>query len=218
MDNGTEGAKRVEVIGKGGKRQLTALFACSISGDFLSIQMVYQGKTMKCLPKFQFPDNWDVTYTSNHWCNEHTMHQYINKIILPYICNKHKQLKLPPDQHAVLIFDNFQGQCTSKLLSLLDASNVNVILIPLNCTDRLQPLDLSVNKAAKEFVHRQFHEWYAKQVCSQLQQNAKGSPIDLHLSVVKPLGAQWMLQLHDYLKGKPDIIRNRFKEAGLLKL
>ena len=149
-----EGAKRVEMIGKDDKRQLTAVFACSMSGDFLPIQMVYQGKTIKCLPKFQFPDSWDVTYTSNHWCNEHTMHQYINKIILPYICNKRKQLKLPPDQCAVLIFDNFKGQCTSELLTLLDDSDVNVILIPPNCTDRLQPLDLSVNKAAKEFLRR----------------------------------------------------------------
>ena len=32
-----EGGKRVEMIGKDDKRQLTALFACSISGDFLSI-------------------------------------------------------------------------------------------------------------------------------------------------------------------------------------
>ena len=68
-----------------------------------------------------------------------------------------------------------------------------------------------MNKAAKEFVHRQFHKWYAKQVCSQLQQNTKESPIDLCLSIVKPLGAWWMVELHDYLKGKPDIIHNGFK-------
>jgi len=146
------------------------------------------------------------------------MHQYINKIILPYICSKRKDLKLPVDQPATLIFDNFKGQCTSELLTLLDASNINVILIPPNCTNRLQPLDLSINKAAKEFLHRKFHEWYAKQVCLQLQQNAKQSPIDLHLSIVKPLGAQLMVELYDYFKGRPDIIRNGFKEAGLLRL
>ena len=211
-----EGTKRVEVIGKDDKRQLTALFACSMSGDFLPIQLVYQGKTIKCLPKFQFPNDWDITYTSNHWCNEHTMHQYIHKIILPYVCNKRKELKLPLDQPAILIFDNFKGQCTSEFLTLLDVNNINVILIPPNCTDRLQPLDLSVNKAAKEFLRRKFHEWYAKQVCLQLQQNGKQSPIDLRLSIVKPLGAQWMVELYDYLKSKPDTIRNGFKEAGLL--
>ena len=94
--------------------------------------------------------------TSNRWCNEHTMHQYINKVILPYICNKRKDLKLPIDLPAVLIFDNFKGQCTLELLTLLDDNNINVILIPPNCTDRLQPLDLSINKAAKEFLRRKF--------------------------------------------------------------
>ena len=103
------------------------------------------------------------------------MYQYIDKVILPYICYQQKDLKLPIDWPAVLIFDNFKGQCTSELLTLLDDNSINVILIPHNCTDRLQPLDLSVNKAAKEFLRRKFHEWYAKQVCLQLEQNAKHS-------------------------------------------
>ena len=77
---------------------------------------------------------------------------------LPYICYKQKDLKLPINWPAVLIFDNFKGQCTSELLTLLDDNSINVTLIPPNCTDRLQPLGLSVNKAAKEFLRRKFHE------------------------------------------------------------
>jgi len=49
-----EGSKRVELLGKDDKMQLTALFACSMSSDF-PIKLVYQGKTTKCLPKFKFP-------------------------------------------------------------------------------------------------------------------------------------------------------------------
>ena len=40
-------------------------------------------------------------------------------------------------------------------------------------------------------------------------------PVDLRLSVMKPLGAKWLVELHDYIKGKPDIIKNGFKEAGI---
>ena len=212
-----EGSKRVEVVGKDDKRQLTALFACSMSGDFLPIQLVYQGKTARCLPKYQFPSDWDITFSANHWCNESTMHQYIDKIILPYLCQKRKELKLPPEQPAVMIFDNFKGQCTEDLLKLLDSSNIDVILIPPNCTDRLQPLDLSINKAAKEFLRKQFHKWYAKQVCTRLEQKTKKQPVDLRSSVVKPLGARWMVDLYNHLKSKLDIIRNGFTAAGLLK-
>ena len=91
-----------------------------------------------------------------------------------------------------------------------------MILIPANCTDRLQPLDLSVNKAAKEFLRRSFQTWYALQVCSQLEGKTLKAPVDLRLSVMKPLGAKWLVDLFDYLKGKPDIIKNGFKEAGIL--
>jgi len=88
-----EGSKRVELIGKDDKRQLTALYACSMSGDFLPIQLVYQGKTDKSLPRFQFPSDWNVACTANYWCNESTMRQYIQRIILPYLDQKWKELK-----------------------------------------------------------------------------------------------------------------------------
>ena len=57
---------------------------------------------------------------------------------------------------AVVIFDNFKAQCTSELLKILDDDYINVILIPANCTDRLQSLDINVSKAVKEFLHYNF--------------------------------------------------------------
>ena len=122
------------------------------------------------------------------------------------------KLKLSPDHPALLLFDNFKGQCTKKLLGLLDSSNVSVILIPANCTDRLQPLDISVNKAAKEFLRKAFQKWYALQVWAQLEGKAPADPVDLRISVMKPLGAKWLMDLY---KGKPEIIKNGFKEAGV---
>ena len=88
-------------------------------------------------------------------------------------------------------------------------------MIPPNCTDRIQPLDLSVNKAAKEFLRRKFQAWYAQNVCAQLEEKMSKKPIDLRLSTVKPLGAKWMSELFDYMKAKPEIIRNGFKESGI---
>ena len=67
-----EGSKRVEIVGVNDKRQITAVFAGSLAGDFLPVQLVYQGKTKKCLPCVEFPANWHVTATPNHWCNEVT--------------------------------------------------------------------------------------------------------------------------------------------------
>jgi len=209
-----EGSKRVEIDGKDDKRQITAVFGCSMAGEFLPPQLVYQGKTTKCLPAYKFPQNWSITYTANHWCNEDNMELYIHNIILPYLTETRSKLKLPYDHPALLLFDNFKGQCTEKLLRLLDSSNVSIALIPANCTNRLQPLDLSVNRAAKEFLRKAFQKWYALQVCAQLEGKV---PADIRISVMKPLGAKWLVDLYDYLKGKPEIIKNGFKEAGLLE-
>ena len=90
-------------------------------------------------------------------------------------------------------------------------------IVPANCTDRLQPLDVSVNKAAKEFLRRQFQEWYSEQVCQQLQDgDVTVQLVDLKMSTVKPLGAKWMMGLYDYMKTRPDIMRNGFHHSGLL--
>jgi len=84
------------------------------------------------------------------------MTDYIDSVILPYINEKRNELKLSNKQPALLIFDNFKAQCTSSLLNLLDNHQINVALMTPICTDRLQPLDLSINKAAKDFLHSKF--------------------------------------------------------------
>ena len=60
-----------------------------------------------------------------------------------------------------MITDNFKGQVTKDALTLMDSNNINVILLPPNMTDKLQTLDVSVNKPAKSFSKRKFEEWYA---------------------------------------------------------
>ena len=99
---------------------------------------------------------------------------------------------------------------------MLEAKHVLVAIVPANCSDRLQQLDISVNKAAKEFLRRQFQEWYSEQICKQLHGSKENvvQPVDLRLSIVKPLGAKWIVGLYDYMKSKPNIIRMAFDRQG----
>ena len=101
---------------------------------------------------------------------------------------------------------------------MLSDNNAHVVIVPAACTDRLQPLDISVNKSAKEFLRGRFHEWYSQKIFEQLQHKGctVAEPVDLKLSVLKPLGAYSMMQLYDYFKLNHDIIINGFRAAGLL--
>ena len=110
-----EGSKRIELIGKDDKRQLTVLFAGLLSGDLLPIQIVYQGKSSTCLPKFNFPDTWHVTYMANHWVNENTMEDYINMIIVPYFEQTRLRSNLATNARGLVLFDNFNEQCNKKI-------------------------------------------------------------------------------------------------------
>ncbi len=136
-------------------------------------------------------------------------------MIVPFIDTKRKILNLPSDYPAVVLFDHFSGQITQDIFDLLENHHIFYVLIPRTCTDRLQPMDLSVNKPVKDHLKRLFQMWYALQVEKQIRQNPGKSisPIDLRLSVIKPIHAQW---LYDYIKSRPDIVINGFKAAGIL--
>ena len=209
-----------EMVGIEDKRQITAVFSGTMSGIFLPMQLIYQGKTPKCLPAVQFPSNWNVTFTDNHWSNETTMLEYLEKIIFPYITSTREKLGLDDNQSALVIFDRFRAQCTDRILNLLKDHHVHVAIVPAHCTDRLQPLDVSVNKAAKDFLRRKFQNWYADQVCLQIQRRQHQEdkalePVDLRMNIVKPLGAKWIISLFEYLSAKPEIIQNGFRESGI---
>ena len=70
-------------------------------------------------------------------------------------------MNLPANQSSLCIFDNFKAQLTAEVLELLKINHVETVFVPPNCTDQLQPLDLSVNKPAKDFLRKKFEQWYA---------------------------------------------------------
>ena len=64
------------------------------------------------------------------------------------------------------------------------------------------------------FLHLRFQDWFAQQVVAQKRGEKQVEPVDLRISMMKPLGAQWMVELFNYFKAKSSIICNGFKAAG----
>jgi len=85
---------------------------------------------------------------------EATMVQYIQGIILSYV-NANRESS---EDTAVVIMDNFKGQVTPAVSKLLEDNNIHACLLPPNTTDKLQPMDLAVNKPAKNFLRKKFQD------------------------------------------------------------
>jgi len=98
------------------------------------------------------------------------LQDYVDELILPYINMKRKKIKLPSNHPALPLFDTFKAQCRETLLTHIDAHNVYAVLIPANCMDRLQPLDISVNKLAKDILHKQFQQWYSAKFATNFKE------------------------------------------------
>ena len=183
--------KTVPIKGISDKRQITATFALSISGEFLLIQVTYEGKTKRCLPKYTFPASFDATFSENHWSNTEKSLSFFNKIVFPHFKNVRKA-KGYPDEQMRLIMDTFKGQGSDEVAKLCRKNNCDLIIVPHNLTNNFQPLDITVNKPAKNFIKDKYNVWHTEQVAKQLNEGkapAEGE-IFLNLSEIKPLHAK----------------------------
>jgi len=113
-------------VGIDDKRQITTVICATLSGFFSLSKSSIKTKPAASLPRYSFPEDWNVTYTPNHWSNEQ---KYITKIILPYVKGKRSELKLGDDQPALVIYDEFKGQLTDAVHSLLDSNHIYVVKV-----------------------------------------------------------------------------------------
>ena len=63
---------------------------------------------------------------------------------------------------------------------------IHVVIVPLNLTYKFQPLDLSVNKAAKSFIQNKYNDWFADQVFTQLQNGKDSTDVKIYYRIWNP--------------------------------
>lgn len=219
----TRGSKSVPIKGLTDKRNITLTFVVSLSGQFLPVQIIYAGKTTASQPRgFVFPKGFLVTQNPKHWSNEQETLKLIKEVINPYVIETRKKLNLPPTQKAMIIWDAFKAQTTETVLSTLESLNIVCVPVPANMTHFFQPLDLTVNGAAKKMTKKSFVKYYSDTILKQLESGKQMEDIevDLKLTVLKPLHAQWIVDVYNFFSttsGK-EIIGKGWKKAGIAGL
>ena len=85
------------------------------------------------------------------------MKEYINKMIAPYVQRNRKELKLFPSHPVLPIYGEYKGQLTPDIISLFEAIQIFVVEVPPNCADYVQPPELLMTSAVKEFLRKIFN-------------------------------------------------------------
>ena len=214
-----KGSTTVLIIGVDDKQQITATFTDSATCAFQPVQLIYPGATERCLPKYKFPKEFNVTYTKNHWSNLEKCVDSFEKIILPYLRAKKIELGYPQEQFSLIIMDTFNGQDNEEIKYLCLKNNCELVIVPHNLTNKFHPLDLTINQNAKKFVSNQFNKWYVERASRQLT-NGK-SPgdvkVSLKLSDLKPLHAKWVVEMYEYLKEQKESFTKGFEKAAIME-
>ena len=68
-----------------------------------------------------------------------------------------------------------------------------------------------------DHLKKQFIEWYSSRVYND-KANAEPTPVDLRLSIMKPLNARWIVSAYNHLKENTKAVINGFNEAGITQI
>ena len=112
-----KGATIVPIKGIDVKRQIAATFTVSMTGKVLPIQLIYKGKMPRCLPRFDFPADFNVTFSDNYWSNMEKSIELFEKVIFPYLKQAKVSLKYPKEQLSLIIMNTFKGQDNDVFLA-----------------------------------------------------------------------------------------------------
>ena len=84
------------------------------------------------------------------------MKHYIEKIIVPFISKKREELQPYQLWQYSTVF-----VARKHPISPFWRNTASSMLVPANCIDRLQPMDISINKPVKEELRKKLPIWYA---------------------------------------------------------
>ena len=117
-----QNSKSASIAESSDKRSITGIFPITLNGHFLSIQLIYGGKTMQSLPRFKFPNGFLLSCSPKQFRKAMESIKLINEIIIPYVQSQRRELG-KPKQAILVIMDVFRGQITDDVISLLRDNN-----------------------------------------------------------------------------------------------
>jgi hypothetical protein len=171
-----KGARKVPSQGVGKEKpQVTTTIAANESGELLSYQVIFGGKTKRSLPKgLAPPPGAFFDFTPSHWQTPESYCRFINHVLIPYRLEKIAESGLPSTQKMLLKHDLHYSHKDPKVLKLLEENHIIPLFVPAGCTDVLQECDTVINKPFKSAMKAAFRDY----LHSSYQEHRKDPTID----------------------------------------
>jgi len=162
----TKGVKAVRNLRKDEKRQITRMVSSISSGSMLPLQLIFQGKTTVMVPNHvearAVRKGWDLTNSENHWSNQTTMKRFVEKVLDPWHVEKCKELGLDSSkQKMVWLIDCWKVHTSKEFRNWLKENYplVHYLYVAANCTSKLQPAHVVLQRPFKHGFRKQFEKW-----------------------------------------------------------
>ena len=189
-----------------GSRTMYETLVIGLTKDetMLPFMLVYSGLGKDCFPKFDFPNDWKITFSKTGTADLKTMIQYVEAIIIPYIKDfKKEQGQLANTYSTLLIMDHYSVHKSCKFEKLLDKAKIAYINVPVHCSNQVQPIDLQnyVAKFMKDYINTKAAE-YIDNVRYTWKGNSKKLVQKLDICILKDKYAKWICEAFKKLARK----------------
>ena len=160
--------------------------------------VTFKAKSERIL-KIKYKEN-DVIITkqANAWMDYTLMMNWICKVLLKYT----------EGRHALLVFDTFKGHLKEEVFAKLTENNISYVVIPSGHSNKIQPLDVCLNKPFKTCICGAWGEYMVKQ--AQQSTGASSIPTLSRTEII-----QWVVAANDCLSSQEDMVRKSLLIYGI---
>jgi len=211
------GAKQVLIKNKGDKQQFTLQLCGSASGELLPPQLIFKGKSERVHPT-SLDNSWNITHSENHWANEDTFIEFIDKVLNPHRKKTIADLGLADNQVALVILDVWWVHRSIKVRSYLKKNGFEVEYVTPNYTWYLQPMDVTggPNGVLKKAIRNEFETWHMTRLLIEMNTKPLSEiSISLPMKEIRNSSISWISASLEIVKCGKHVSKG-FVKAGIL--
>ena len=182
------------------KRQCTVQMTVFADGSTLPPLIIFRGKGIRISADER--NNWDrrvkVTFQPKAWCDEDVMKKWIQED-----WNVFLNPLTPGSSGKILTADVHAAQQTDDVKTLLNRCKTQLKNVPPGTTNRVQVLDVVINKPFKDAVREQFEQHIHDHLDLYVENK-------LPVSERRILTTKWVANAWDKIKKETEMIKHGF--------